>query len=104
MHPNVGLANGIIYGGFNPGDWKYVFSKIVKIVLKRITFTGILDNLTIGSKLVDIIFMLYQRITSTELRKAQIENILKICSFADMIRCDMAHLVLNEFIERVSFL
>lgn len=39
---------------------------------------------------------------SPELRKSQIENILKICSCADMIRCDMAHLILNDFIENVS--
>jgi hypothetical protein len=36
-----------------------------------------------------------------ELRKAQIENILKICTCADMIRCDMAHLILNDFINTV---
>lgn len=66
VHPNVGLSNGIIFGGFNPGDWKD---------------TGQLNY------------------WNPELRKAQIENILKICSCADMIRCDMAHLILNDFIE-----
>jgi hypothetical protein len=40
-------------------------------------------------------------ISSLELRQVQIQNLLKIASVSDYIRCDMAYLSLNDVIEQV---